>query len=149
VSSLYRFLALAVELSHGLSMMLWGLGLPLLIWPRWPRLRHAYLWFSLVFLGGSLLSHWLLGECVLTTAARALWELAGAATERVPFIVRFTNGVAGIRPSTRVAVLIWQAGISIYCVALLCGWRRLQRRMQIRPVRGAHARREPEGDAPE
>jgi hypothetical protein len=150
VSPLYRVLALAVELSHGLLMTLWGLGLPLLIWHRWPRLRHSYLWFSLAFIGGSLLSHWLLGECALTTLARALWEFAGApAAERVPFIVRFTNRVAGIRPSTRAAVLLWQAGISIYCVALLCGWRRLQQKPQTRRVAGAPARRAPEVGAPD
>jgi hypothetical protein len=44
--------------------------------------------------------------------------------DRVPFIVRFTNGVAGIRPSTRAAVLLWEGAIAIYCVALLYWWRR-------------------------
>ncbi|MEO8180202.1 MAG: hypothetical protein ABI895_15310 [Deltaproteobacteria bacterium] len=135
MSSLYRFLALTIELGHGLLMALWGLGLPLLIWHRWPRLTRAYLWFSLSFVVGSLLSHWLLGECLLTTLAQWLWESAGTQVERVPFIVRFTNAVAGIRPSTRAAVLLWQGGISIYCVALLYWWRRIERKPDRRVLR--------------
>ncbi|MEO8179929.1 MAG: hypothetical protein ABI895_13935 [Deltaproteobacteria bacterium] len=139
--SLYRFLALAVELSHGLLMTLWGLGLPLLVWHRWQRVSRAYLWFSLAFVGGSLLSRWLLDGCFLTALAQSLWEAAGTPAERVPFIVRFTNKVAGIRPSTRAAVLIWQAGISIYCVSLLCGWRRLERKPEARLIGSSQARR--------
>jgi hypothetical protein len=127
VSTLYRFLALGVELGHGLLMTVWGLGLPLLLWHRWQRLSRVYLWYSLSFVGGSLLSNWLLGECVLTTLAQWLWEASGTQLDRVPFIVRFTNAVAGIRPSTRAAVLAWEVGIGVYCVALLYWWRRVER----------------------
>jgi len=105
-------------------MLAWGLGLPLLVWHRWRRLSRTYLWFSLSFVAGSLLSHWLLGGCLLTRLAQSLWEAGGAHMDRVPFIVRFTNGVAGIRPSTRAAVLLWEGAIAIYCVALLYWWRR-------------------------
>jgi len=120
-----RFLASAVEFCHGLMMVLWGLGLPLLLWHRFERLSRLYMWLSLVFVAGSLVSHQLLGECVLTTLARQLWQSAGVATENVPFIVRFTNQVAQIRPSTRSAVLIWEAAILLYCVVFLWGRRRL------------------------
>jgi hypothetical protein len=109
-------------------MLLWGVGLPLLIWHRLARLSRAYVWFSLVFVLGSVVSHQLLGECVLTTLARVSWESAGGQPEAVPFIVRFTNWVAGVRPSARAAVLVWEVAIALYCVAFLWGWRRLASR---------------------
>ena len=111
VSGLFRFLAAGVELVHGLLMVAWGLGLPLLVWRRFPRLRRAYIWFSLTFVAVSLVSHALLGECVLTTGARALWEAGGGYAERVPFIVTFTNRIARIRPSADAAVLVWEVAI--------------------------------------
>jgi len=116
---------MAIEFSHGLMMLLWGVGLPLLIWHRLARLSRAYVWFSLAFVLGSAVSHQLLGECVLTTLARASWQSAGGHPDALPFIVRFTNWVAGVRPSARAAVLVWQVAIALYCVAFLWGWRRL------------------------
>ena len=120
----FRLLAGLVELAHGLLMLAWGLGLPLLVWRRWPRLRHAYIWFSLGFVLVSLASHALLDECVLTFWAHALWEATGVASEQVPFVVTFTNCIAGVRPSTDTAVLIWELAIAAYCVLGLWGWRR-------------------------
>ena len=123
-----RFLAVAVEFSHGLVMVVWGLGLPLLLWHRFQRLSRLYMWLSLAFVGGSVVSHQLLGECVLTALARSLWQSAGVPADDVPFIVQLTNHVARIRPSARSAVLIWEAAIAIYCVAFLWGQRRLLQR---------------------
>lgn len=119
----FRFLAGAVELCHGLLMIAWGLGLPLLVWRRFERLSRAYIWFSLTFVLGSLLSNLLLGECVLTTVAHWLWQASGGHTEKVPFIVTFTNYVARIRPSTDTAVLIWKVAIGLYCIIGLWAWR--------------------------
>jgi hypothetical protein len=127
VSDVFRFLAAGVELIHGLLMVAWGLGLPLLVARRLPRLRRIYSFFSLAFVGVSLLSHALLGECVLTTCARALWAASGGFAEQVPFIVSFTNRVAGIRPSADAAVLIWELAILLYCVLGLWGSRWLPR----------------------
>jgi hypothetical protein len=104
-------------------MLAWGLGLPLLVWRRFERLSRAYIVFSLTFIVGSVLSRLLLGECVLTTVAHWLWQASGGHTEKVPFIVTFTNRIARIRPSTDAAVLIWEAAIALYCVIGLWGWR--------------------------
>jgi hypothetical protein len=134
-----RFLATALEFVHGALMVLWGLGLPLLLWHRFERLSRLYMWLSLVFVAGSLISHQLLGECVLTTLARELWQGAGMATDNVPFIVRFTNSVARIRPSTRSAVLIWEAAILIYCAAFLWGRKALAERPPHHHSRGISA----------
>jgi hypothetical protein len=127
VDQAVRLLAGLVELTHGLLMLVWGVGLPLLVWRRWPRLRHVYIWFSLGFVLVSLASHLLLGECVLTRWAHSLWQASGEASERVPFIVTFTNRVARIRPSTDTAVLIWELAIAAYCLLGLWGWRRAGR----------------------
>lgn len=123
MAGLFRTLAACVELIHGLAMVAWGLGLPLLVWQRFPGLRRAYIWYSLAFVGVSVVSHAWLGECVLTRWARALWEAGGGYAERVPFIVTFTNRVARVRPSADAAVLAWEVAILAYCVLGLCGWR--------------------------
>lgn len=123
VQESFRFLAGAVELCHGLLMVAWGLGLPLLVWRRFERLSRAYIWFSLTFVLGSLLSSLLLGECVLTTVAHWLWQASGGHTEKVPFIVTFTNYVASIRPSADAAVVLWKVAIGLYCVVGLWAWR--------------------------
>lgn len=136
MQALFRFLAGSVELCHGLLMIAWGLGLPLLVWRRHPRLSHYYVRFSLVFVLGSLLSNVLLGGCVLTTLAHWLWEAGGGHAERVPFIVTFTNRVASIRPSNDAAVLIWEIAIATYCVVGLWGWRDRERPEQL----DAHSR---------
>jgi hypothetical protein len=112
-----------VELTHGVLMLAWGLGLPLLVWRGWPRLRHGYIWFSLGFVLVSLASHLLLGECFLTVWAQRLWQTSGEPSERVPFVVTFTNRIAHVRPSTDTAVLIWELAIAVYCVLGLWSWR--------------------------
>lgn len=134
----FRFLAGSVELCHGLLMVVWGLGLPLLVWRRFERLSRAYFWFSLTFVLGSLLSNLLLGECVLTTVAHWLWQASGGHTEKVPFIVIFTNHVARIRPSNDVAVLIWKVAIALYCMVGLWGWRSHVQQDELAPPGSAH-----------
>jgi hypothetical protein len=117
-------LAAGVELFHALAMIVWGVGLPLLVWHRFRRLTRLYLWFSIVFVTTSVLSNLLLGECFLTTLARYLWEAGGGFRERVPFTVVFTNAVAGVRPSTRAAVLAWQIAIVSTSLGTLFCWRK-------------------------
>jgi len=125
VETLFRLLALGIELSHGLMMLAWGLGLPLLFWHGLPRLSRGFMWFSMGFILVSVGSHVLLGECVLTTAARYFWHQAGGYREHVPFVVLLTNRIAGVRPSARAAVLAWEFAIGAYSVALLLSWKRL------------------------
>jgi hypothetical protein len=125
VATLFRLLALSIELSHGLLMVAWGLGLPLLFWHGLPRLSRAFMWFSIGFILVSVASHLLLGECVLTSMARYFWQRAGGHREHVPFVVLLTNRIAGVRPSARAAVLAWEFAILAYSVALLLSWKRL------------------------
>ncbi len=122
--TIYRTLAAGVELLHALAMIAWGVGLPLLVWHRYKRFSRLYMWFSIIFVTTSVLSNLVLGECFLTTLARHLWEAAGGFRERVPFTVIFTNAVAGIRPSTRTAVLAWQIAIVATSLGTLWCWRK-------------------------
>jgi pimeloyl-ACP methyl ester carboxylesterase len=49
-------LAGTVDLAHALSMLAWGLGLPLLAWHRFPRLSRTYMWFAIAFIFISVVS---------------------------------------------------------------------------------------------
>ena len=123
-SPVYAALAAAIELGHALSMVVWGLGLPLLVWHRYARLSRAYMWYAIVFVTVSVISNWILGECFLTTLARHAWQAAGGFRESVPFTVLLANAVAGIRPSAREAVLAWQAAVVLTSIGTLWCWRK-------------------------
>jgi len=123
-AGVFATLARAIELTHGLAMVVWGLGLPLLIWHRNERLSRAYMWYAIVFVTLSVASNQVFGECFLTTLARHAWDAAGGYRDRVPFTVVFANTVAGIRPSTREAILAWQAAVIVTSIGTLWCWRK-------------------------
>jgi len=127
-----RLLAIATDLVHVLAMVLWGLGLPLLIWHRFERLSRAYMWFSIAFVAISVVSHQLLGECFLTTLARGLWEASGGFRERVPFTVLVVNRVAGFHPKDRDVVLLWEIAVLISSAASLWCFYRTHPKARIR-----------------
>ena len=119
-----RFLAAATDVVHVAAMLAWGLGMPLLFWHRFPRWTRAYMWFSMVFVVVSVASRALLGECFLTTLARELWNSGGGFRERVPFTVIATEWIAGIRPTTREAVLLWEVAVFATSAGGLWCWYR-------------------------
>ena len=123
-----QWLAMGVDLVHAASMLVWGLGLPLLFWHRYPRLSRLYVGYALVFLAVSVGSHALLGECVLTTLSRALWQAGGGHRDEVPFVVTLVNAVARVRPSTRAAVLVWELAIAVSALGVWWHFRQLGRR---------------------
>lgn len=122
--SLYGVVAEIVDLTHALAMLLWGLGLPLLAWHRFPRLSRAYMWFAIAFVLISVVSHSVLGECVLTTAARWLWHASGRARDDAPFMTLLVNGIAGVRPSNRNIVHAWELAVLATSVGSLWCWAR-------------------------
>ena len=122
--SVYTVLAASVDFAHALSMLLWGLGLPLLVWHHFPRLSRAYMWFAAVFVAISLASHGAWGECVLTRVARELWRRGGGYRDGVPFVALLANSIAGVRPSNRQVVLLWEIAIFLTSVGGLWCWRR-------------------------
>lgn len=121
-SVIFRSLATFVDVVHALAMLVWGLGLPLLVWHGSVRLSRIYMWYSVAFVLLTVASHQLLGECFLTTWARALWDRSGDARDDVAFSVLLVNAVAGIRPSSRSAVLIWEAAVLASSAGSLWCW---------------------------
>jgi hypothetical protein len=119
---------MTTDLVHATAMAVWGLGLPLLFWHRFERLSHAYTLFSITFVLTSVVSHLTFGECILTTLARELWQAGGSFREAVPFTVTLTNRVAGLRPSTRSAVLLWEGAVLLTSLGSLWSWRKARRR---------------------
>jgi hypothetical protein len=123
----FRLLAAAVDSLHALAMLAWGLGLPLLVWHRFRWLSRVYMVYAFVFVAVSLVSHLLLGECVLTTLARRLWLLGGGYRDGIPFSALLANTVAGLRPSQREVVLVWEGAILVTSVGSLWCWLRNRR----------------------
>lgn len=126
--SLYGVLAETVDLAHALSMLAWGLGLPLLAWHRFPRLSRAYMWFAIAFVLVSVVSHHVLGECVLTTGARWLWHASGRPRDAAPFMTLLVNNIAGIRPTNRSVVHAWELAVLATSVGSLWCWARTSRK---------------------
>ena len=124
----YGVLAETVDLAHALSMLLWGLGLPLLAWHRFPQLSRGYMWFAIAFVLISMTSHYVLGECVLTTVARRLWHASGRARDGAPFMTLLVNSIAGIRPSNRSIVHTWELAVLATSVGSLWCWTRTSRK---------------------
>jgi hypothetical protein len=119
-----QLLAALTDIFHAGAMLAWGLGMPLLFWHRFPRLSRAYMWFSMAFVVITVASQAVLGECFLTTLARELWLAGDGFRERVPFTVLVTEWVAGIRPTAREAVLLWELGVFASSAGGLWCWYR-------------------------
>jgi hypothetical protein len=110
-------LATLIDFIHALTMLAWFVGLPLLVWRKYPRLTRAYALYALAFVVLSQLSYWVLGECFLTTMARTAWESqpVGTAPPDVEewFTVRIARGVFGATPSHRSIVWLSEAAVVV------------------------------------
>ncbi|HMJ10057.1 MAG TPA: hypothetical protein VK524_01565 [Polyangiaceae bacterium] len=118
---MFQFLAICVDILHTLAMLAWGLGLPLLLWHRWPRASRAYVWYALTFVLFSVGTHQIYGECFLTKLARDLRAIGdpNVLSDYASFSVRLVNFVAGIRPSEDSAVLAWEIGLTVSALFML------------------------------
>jgi hypothetical protein len=128
-------LGACVDLIHALFMAAWVLGLPLLFWHRWPRLTRAYAFYAIGFIVVNQLSYFILGECFLTTLARACWRIApgtaGAGASEEWFTVRLAQGIFRMTPSHRAVKLVSEGLILITAVGV--GFRGAMKRSQARP----------------
>jgi hypothetical protein len=124
MNEIYRVLGASVDAVHALAMLLWGLGLPLLVWHRFHGLSRAYMWFATAFVTVSVASQWLLGECVLTTVARMFWQEGGGYRDGIPFTALLANTVAGFSPSQRHVVLAWEVAVVATSIGTLWCWHR-------------------------
>lgn len=123
-------LAAFVDFVHALAMVLWIGGIPLLFWHRWPRLSRAYAYYALAFIVISQLSHYLLGECFLTSLSRWLWQSSPAHPEEAPhtwFTVRFAEAVFHLRPTERSIVIAWEVLVVVCGVGFFVHLRRGRR----------------------
>ncbi len=122
MSGVYSTLAMLVDLTHALAMLAWGLGLPLLFWHRFERLSVLYTWYAMLFVVTTLISQVTLEECFLTRLARDFWQASGGFRDREPFTVVLANTVAGIRPTNRSAVLLWELAVFVTSLGSLWSW---------------------------
>lgn len=141
---MYSFLAGIVDFLHAAAMVLWVGGIPLLFWRRWPRLTTFYIYYSIIFIIISQVSDYWLGECFLTTVARALRRLGGTAEpDRTWFTVRLAEQVFRLRPSEAAVRVVTKVLILIVCVGTLVHMGRTRRigRMSRRWAHGADGER--------
>ncbi len=107
-------LAVVIEFGHALAMIALFLLLPFLFWHRWPALSMFSAIYNLIFVVINRLSHWGLGECILTRAAR--W--AGGDRDGGWFTVKFSRWVFGCIPSNKQVVYVEQALIVLASVGV-------------------------------
>ena len=129
----YAFFAVTVDVLHALLMVLWVGGLPLLFWHRWPRLTTWYGSFAIAFIVLNQVSRFFLGECFLTTIARAFWERAWftrPAHVDEWFTVRFATVVFHMTPTHRSIALVSEALIFVTALGALYSMRRLRAKVR-------------------
>lgn len=112
-------LGATIDLLHATLMALWVLGLPLLFVRRWPRLAAGYAVYAIVFIVANQVSFLLLGECFLTTLARACWRRAGTSPSAEWFSVRLAEAVFGLTPSHLVVRRLSEALILLTALGVL------------------------------
>ncbi len=107
---MWHVLGATVDLIHALSMVAWVVGLPLLFAARrYPRASRAYIVFAVGFIALNQLSHYVLGECFLTTAARWCYLHDRSGTPSYEwFTVRLAEAVFRMTPSHRSIVVLSQ-----------------------------------------
>jgi hypothetical protein len=140
-------LAVAIDFVHAILMAAWVLGLPLLFWHKRPLLSRGYCLYALAFVAISQLSYVLLGECFLTTLARAcaLRAPVGAVSEEW-FTVRVAQAVFRLTPSHRGIKIFSEALIFVTAVGMLCSLTRLRshpERSTLRPSASGASRARP------
>lgn len=133
-------LASLVDAFHALLMLAWVLGLPLLFWHRWPTFTRWYSRFAIAFIVLNQLSHFLIGECFLTTLSRAIWRLDAPDPHQVPsewFTVRFAKAVFNLTPSHALIKRLTQVMIAITAAGMLWSMRAQRRRAKSASAEGA------------
>lgn len=132
-AGVFAFFAVAVDALHALLMVLWVGGLPLLFWHRWPRLTTWYGGFAIAFIVLNQVSRFFLGECFLTTIARAFWERAWftrPAHVDEWFTVRFATLVFHLTPTHRSIAVVSEALIFVTAMGALYSMRRLRAKVR-------------------
>jgi hypothetical protein len=119
---MWQVLAVATDLLHAMLMGVWVIGLPLLVWHRWPSVTRAFAVYAILFVAASQASRWLLGECFVTTIALFFWEHvpSSAPVSKEWFTVRLAQAVFHSSPSHRAVVLASEA--AVVATAAMATW---------------------------
>ena len=127
---IWQFLAVTTDLLHAMLMVAWVIGMPLLLWHRWPRLAQGYAGYAIAFVTTSQLSQWLLGECFLTNIALWFWERvpSSAPVSHDWFTVRIARAVFHMAPSHRFIAHLSEALVLATALAALWSLHRLHER---------------------
>ena len=122
---MYAVLSALVDFLHAASMVVWIGGLPLLFVRRWPRLSRAFALYAVLFVIVSQATQWILGECFLTTIARALARLGEAKGTFVDddwFTQRVARSIFGLAPSRRAISIAFDALVGITALGAYLHW---------------------------
>lgn len=111
-----QYLGALIDIFHALLMTAWIVGLPLLFWHRYPKVSISYAFFSLAFIVVNQLSHYLLGECVLTTIATFFWQKGNVNSPHEWFSVRLAYSIFGLTPTHNGIKLVTKILITIATV---------------------------------
>jgi hypothetical protein len=127
---MWATLGASVDFVHAVLMASWVVGMPLLFWHRWPRATRAYAVYAIVFIVINQASRLWLGECLLTTLARACWSRGSRGAEGASqewFTVRLSEAVFRLTPSHGSIKLVSEALILVTAVGMLVWARHCQR----------------------
>jgi len=138
-SGMAALLPATIDLLHAALMAAWVLGIPLLFARRWPRVTGAYAAYAIVFIVVNQLSFLFLGECFLTTLARAAWLRAGSAPSSEWFTVRVAAAVFRMVPSHVAVRRVSEALIFVSAVGVAFRVLRDRRRPALRAHEGRSA----------
>jgi hypothetical protein len=116
-----------IDLIHSTVMAVWVLGLPLLFFHRWPRLTRAYALFAIMFIVLNQASYYLLGECFLTTLARACWQRSAVPVSREWFTERIAQAVFRMTPPHRLVKLVSEVLVLVTAIGVVVSMRHLPR----------------------
>jgi len=112
-----------IEFIHALLMVAWVASFPFMFWHRWRVLSTWSAIYVVSFIVVNRVSHYILGECILTRMAR--W--AGGTWDNEWFTVKFARYVFGFIPSNRQVTYVEQALILIAAIGAFIVMRRCPR----------------------
>lgn len=119
-----------VEFFHALVMVVWVGSLPFLFWHRWQKLSIFLALYNLFFVIANRVSHYILGECVLTRIARSV----GGDQSNEFFTVKFSRMVFGFIPSNKSVTYVEQTLVVIVSIGVYLTLRRKRLKKIERPT---------------
>jgi hypothetical protein len=108
-------MSIIVELIHAILMIAWILSIPFLFLKRWKKLTIISVIYNISFITVNRISHWILGECILTRAAR--W--AGGEWNNEWFTIKIIRIIFGFIPTNKNIIYIEQTLLFTVSIGIL------------------------------